>query len=82
MKANSWPGFLPHWHPANSGLPAADPGSWKVKISNSKVVKFVPGGNKGSWIANPGLVPMQPGSATVTIYNSKKSYAIKVLISS
>ena len=61
---------------------AADPGSWKAKISNSKVVKFVPGGNKGSWIANPGLVPLQPGSATVTIYNSKKSYAIKVLISS
>jgi hypothetical protein len=61
---------------------AADPGSWKAKISNSKVVKFVPGGNRGSWTANPGLVPSQPGSATVIIYNSKKSYAIKVLISS
>ncbi len=59
----------------------ANPSTWKAKISNLKIVRFIPGGKKSTFLANPGLETAGKGTATVTLTDGKKSYILKVTVS-
>jgi hypothetical protein len=48
-------------------LTVADPGNWSATIADSKIAKFVAGGDQGSYMTNPSITPLAVGSTTATI---------------
>ena len=55
-------------------LTVADPGNWTTIIADSKIAKFVAGGDQGSYTTNPGITPLAVGqtNATITSPNGQK----------
>ncbi|MEI6867735.1 MAG: hypothetical protein WCK62_04470 [Actinomycetes bacterium] len=52
-----------------------DPANWSAVVADPTVATFTPGGNKGTWVANPGLQPLTVGSTTVVLSQSGKVVA-------
>ncbi len=52
-----------------------DPANWSAVVADPTVATFTPGGNKGTWVANPGLQPLTVGRSTVVLSQSGKEVA-------
>ncbi|MCX6456670.1 MAG: hypothetical protein NTV90_03580 [Actinobacteria bacterium] len=50
-------------------LTVADPGNWTAIIADSKIAKFVAGGDQGSYTTHPGITPLAVGQTNATITN-------------
>ena len=48
-------------------LTVTDPGNWSAKVLDPSIVKFIKGGNQGSWDANPSFTPLKPATTLVTL---------------
>ena len=59
----------------------ADPASWKGKVADSKIAKFVSGGPQSSYETNPSLTILKKGKTTVSLTNGKKTYLLKLTVS-
>lgn len=44
-----------------------EPGGWSASIADPSLVRFQEGGDRGGWIANPGLCPLSPGRTEVVL---------------
>jgi hypothetical protein len=55
-------------------LTVSDPGNWTATIADSKIAKFVAGGDQGGYTTNPGITPLAVGqtNATITSPNGQK----------
>ena len=50
----------------------ADPANWSAKVVNPGVAVFVPGGNHGTFVTNPGMQPMSVGVTKVQLFDGGK----------
>ena len=48
-------------------IQAAEPTAWTGTVADASIAKFVPGGDDGSAVFNPGVRPLAVGSTQVTI---------------
>ena len=49
-----------------------DPATWSAKVANPAIAAFVPGGNHGTYVSNPGMQPLSVGSTTVRLFDAGK----------
>jgi hypothetical protein len=64
-------------------LTVVDPGNWAATIADSKIAKFVAGGDQGSYMTNPGITPLAVGSTTATITSPDgKKYLLTITVTS
>jgi hypothetical protein len=62
-------------------LTVADPGNWSATIVDSKIAKFVAGGDQGSYTTNPGITPLAVGSTTATVTSPDgKNYLLTITV--
>ena len=62
-------------------LTVADPGNWSATIADSKIAKFVAGGDQGSYMTNPSIAPLAVGSTTATITSpSGMNYLLTITV--
>jgi hypothetical protein len=58
-----------------------NPESWKGKVVNSAIAKFVPGGSQSSYETYPSLTILKKGKTSVSLTNGKKTYLLKLTVS-
>lgn len=58
-----------------------DPASWKGKVGDPKIAKFVSGSSSSINESNPSLTLLKKGKTTVSITNGKKTYLLKLTVS-
>jgi len=49
-----------------------DPSTWSAKVANPSIAAFVPGGNHGTYVTNPGMQPLRVGSTKVQLFDAGK----------
>jgi len=47
-----------------------NPSTWSAKIANPSIAAFVPGGNHGTYVTNPGMQPLHVGSTKVQLFDA------------
>jgi len=49
-----------------------DPSTWSAKVANPSIAAFVPGGNHGTYVTNPGMQPLRVGATKVQLFDAGK----------
>ena len=49
-----------------------DPSTWSAKVANPSIATFVPGGNRGTYVTNPGMQPLSVGATKVQLFDAGK----------
>jgi len=61
-------------------LTVKNPETWKGKVVDQKIAKFVPGGPISAYETYPSIVPLKKGKTTVSFTDGKKTYFLKLTV--
>lgn len=56
-----------------------DPENWTGEVAFENIAAFVPGGNMGTWTANPSLTLIAPGTTSITLKHNNSVTSIITL---
>ena len=57
-----------------------NPETWKGKVVDPKIAKFVAGGPISAYETYPSIVPLKKGKTTVSFTDGKKTYFLKLTV--
>ena len=61
-------------------LTLKNPESWRGKVVDQKIAKFVAGGPLSAYETYPSITPLKKGKTTISLSDGKKTYFLKLTV--